>query len=107
MKDAIFLGDTKDVIRAFPVDARHEAGAQLRRVQSGLEPADWKPIKTVGKGVREIRIRERSGAFRIIYTAAFADAVYVLHAFQKKSQRTPQRDLDIAIRRFAMLTRHR
>jgi phage-related protein len=107
MKDAIFLGDTRDIIRDFPLDARHEAGTQLRRIQYGLDPADWKPMKTVGKGVREIRIRERSGIFRVIYTATFADAVYVLHAFQKKAQRTPQRDLDIAARRYAMLTRNR
>ena len=107
MKDAIFLGDTKDVIRGFPRDARHEAGAQLRRVQTGLDPADWKPMKTVGKGVREIRLRERTGAFRVIYVATFEDAVYVLHAFQKKAQRTPQRELDVAARRYAMLARNR
>jgi phage-related protein len=107
MKDAVFLGDTKEIVRSFPLEARHEAGVQLGRVQLGLDPTDWKPMKTVGKGVREIRIRERSGAFRVIYTAAFADTVYVLHAFQKKAQRTPQRDLDIAARRYNMLARDR
>ena len=97
MKDAIFLGDTREVI----------LGIQIRRVQRGLDPTDWKPMKSVGKGVREIRVRERSGAFRVIYVASFEDTVYVLHAFQKRSQRTPQRDLNLAVRRLSMLERQR
>ncbi len=107
MKNAIFLGNSKDTIREFPDDARHEAGAQLHRVQRGLDPVDWKPMKTIGKGVREIRVREQSGAFRVIYVATFADAVYVLHAFQKKTQRTPQHELNVAAGRYAMLTRNK
>lgn len=107
MKEAIFLGDSKDVIRGFPKEVRVAAGTQLRLIQFGLDPLDWRPMKTVGKGAREIRVRDRSGAFRLIYTAIFADAVYVLHAFQKKAQRTPQRDLEIAARRYAMLVRNR
>ena len=103
MKDAEFLGDSLDVIRGFPEPARREAGFQIDRVQNGKDPQDWKPLKIVGPGVREIRIREDSGAYRIIYVAKFADAVYVLHAFQKKTQETAARDLELAANRYAQL----
>jgi phage-related protein len=68
-------------------------------VQKGLEPDDWKPMKAVGPGVREIRIRDASGAFRIIYLATLADRILVLHAFQKKEQQTAQRDIELAAKR--------
>lgn len=71
----------------------------LRAMQNGLDPNDWKPMKSVGSGVREIRIRDASGAFRIIYLAALADRILVLHAFQKKTQRTAQRDIELAAKR--------
>ena len=99
MKPIAFLGDSLDRIRDFPDDARSETGYQLHEVQQGNDPADWKTMKTVGAGVREIRIREASGAFRIIYLATLPDRVLVLHAFQKKSQRTARRDIDVAARR--------
>jgi phage-related protein len=105
MKPVEFLGDSLDQIRAFPEGARHDAGFQLERVQRGLDPDDWKPIKSVGPGVREIRVRDAAGAFRVIYLAAWAEAVYVLHAFQKKTQRTSKRDLMIAEIRFRTLRR--
>lgn len=72
---------------------------ELRAVQNGLDPDDWKPMKAVGRGVREIRIRDASGAFRIIYLATLADRVLVLHAFQKKTQQTAQRDIELAATR--------
>ncbi len=68
-------------------------------MQNGLEPDDWKPMKTIGPGVREIRIRDTSGAFRIIYLATLADRILVLHAFQKKTQQTAQRDIELAAKR--------
>jgi phage-related protein len=80
LKPIAFLGGSLDDLRAFPTDARRETGYQLDRVQRGLEPGDWKPIPSIGAGVREIRIREAAGAFRVIYAATFADVVYVLHA---------------------------
>jgi len=86
-------------LRAFPEAARQEAGFQLYRVQRGLDPIDWKPMTTIGGGVREIRIRDEAGAYRVIYVATFAQAVHVLHAFQKKTQRTAKRDLDLAASR--------
>ncbi len=76
---------------------------ELRKVQLGLEPSDWKPMKSIGPGVRELRIRAAAGAFRVLYVANFAEAVYVLHAFQKKTQTTPKHDLDLATLRLALL----
>lgn len=69
-------------------------------VQSGRDPGDWKPLVGVGSGAREIRIRDEAGAFRVIYIAKFADANYVLHAFQKKTQKTARSDLELAARRY-------
>jgi phage-related protein len=103
MKPVEFRGDSLDCLREFPTDARREAGFQLDRVQRGLEPLDWKPMPTVGSGVREIRICDDSGAFRVLYVAKLADAVYVLHCFQKKTQATARRDLDLAARRYREL----
>jgi phage-related protein len=105
MKPVEFLGDSLDQIRAFPEGARHDAGFQLERVQRGLDPDDWRPMKSIGPGVREIRVRDATGAFRVIYIVGWADAVYVLHAFQKKTQRTSKRDLMIAEMRFRALRR--
>jgi phage-related protein len=104
MKDAIFHGDSLDRLREFPEDARSEAGHQIREVQKGKDPGDWKPMPTVGAGVREIRIRDTTGAYRVIYVASRGDAVHVLHAFQKKSQKTSKHDLDLAKARYRELT---
>jgi phage-related protein len=87
-------------LRAFPGTAKREAGHQLDQVQHGLEPDDWKPMPTIGSGVREIRIGDVAGAFRVIYIAKIADAVYVLHCFQKKSDKTSKPDLDLADKRY-------
>jgi phage-related protein len=105
MKPVSFVGNSLDAVRAFPDSARREAGFQIDRLQRGLDPDDWKPMKTIGAGVREIRVRDSSGAFRVIYIAALEDAVYVLHAFQKKSAATAKRDLDLAATRFGDLMR--
>ena len=95
-----FLGSSLDDLRAFPLDARREAGHQLDQVQHGRDPDDWKPMSTVGQGVREVRIRDSLGAFRIIYVAKFAQAVYVLHCFQKKTAKTSKTDISLATKRF-------
>jgi len=100
MKGVRFRGSALSDLRSFPVGAKREAGYQLDRVQNGHEPADWKPMKTIGPGVREIRLRDKGGAFRVIYVAKFEDAIFVLHCFQKKTQKTSKTDLDIAERRF-------
>ncbi len=100
VKPLAFLGDSLARLREFPEDAKKEAGVQLHKVQQGLEPSVWKPLPTIGPGVREIRIREETGAFRVVYVANRQDKVFVLHAFQKKTQATAKRDLDLASLRF-------
>lgn len=107
MKPVSFLGDSLDEIRSFPDGARREVGFQIDRVQRGLDPDDWKPMPTVGIGVREIRVRAGAGAFRVVYVATIQDAVFVLHAFQKKSQKTPRRDIVLAQTRLKQLWRSR
>ena len=99
-KPVEFRGSALDDLRSFPLSARREAGHQIDQVQNGQEPDDWKPMATVGQGVREIRIRDADGAFRVMYVAKFADAVYVLHCFQKKAQKTSKTDLDLATKRY-------
>ena len=97
MKGIEFLGTSLKSVREFPALAKREAGYQLDRVQHGLDPTDWKPMKSIGQGVREIRIRQE-GQYRVIYVASFEEKVYVLHAFQKKTQKTSRQDLDTAKR---------
>jgi len=99
-KPVEFRGSALDDLRSFPLEAKREAGHQLDQVQNGHEPDDWKPMNTVGHGVKEIRIRDVAGAFRVIYLAKFADAVYVLHCFQKKTEKTSKTDLDLAAKRY-------
>jgi phage-related protein len=99
MKSVIWMGSSKEDLRAFPDEARREVGYQLEH-QEGVDPDNWKPMPAVGPGVREIRVRESSGAFRCIYLATRPEGLYVLHCFQKKTQKTSQQDLDLARRRF-------
>ena len=79
----------------FPDDAKSEAGYQFRRVQSGLEPSNWKPMKSVGTGVKAIRIFEESGMFRVLYVANLKGKLHVLHAFQK-TEKTEKHDIQLA-----------
>lgn len=102
-KPVEFLGGALDDLRAFPLAAKREAGHQIDQVQRGFDPDDWKPMNTIGPGVREIRIRDVSGAFRVIYIAKFADVVYVMHCFQKKTEKTSKVDLDLAAKRYREL----
>jgi phage-related protein len=99
-KPVEFRGSALDDLRALPEAARREAGYQIDQVQQGREPDDWKPMNTVGRGVREIRIRDAAGAFRVLYVAKFDNAVYVLHCFQKKTQKTSKADLNLAAQRY-------
>jgi len=107
MKPIRFLGDSLKRLREFPDDAKQDSGYQLDKVQRGHQPDDFKPMPTIGKGVEEIRVRDDSGIYRIIYTARIADAVYVLHAFQKKTPATSKKDIDIAKERYTELMRGR
>jgi phage-related protein len=99
-KPVEFRGSALEDLRAFPQAARREAGYQLDQVQRGRDPDDWKPMNNVGQGVKEIRIRDAAGAYRVMYVAKFADAVYVLHCFQKKTQKTRKADIDLASQRY-------
>ena len=91
-KEIRWVGSAYDDLLMFPDAPRRDAGFQLSKVQAGLDPEDWKPFDEVGAGTREIRIRDVSGVFRVMYVAKFEDAVYVLHCFQKKAQATSRQD---------------
>lgn len=106
IKPVSWLGDSRERLREFPEEARGVAGFELWEVQQGKEPSDWKPMPSVGLGVNEIRV-PADGAFRVIYVAKFTEAVYVLHAFQKKARKTPKPDLDLARQRFRELIQER
>jgi phage-related protein len=97
------MGSSHDDLKAFPDEARRDAGFNLDFVQRGLEPSNWKPMQSVGMGVKEMRVRDATGAFRVIYFANRPDAVYVLHRFQKKTQKTRKEDIDLAARRLAQI----
>lgn len=103
MKPVCFVGSARDDLAAFPELARRKAGYELFLVQVGREPRDFKPLPSVGAGAYELRVRDESGAFRVIYVAKFDEAVYVLHAFQKKTRKTLQRDIDLAVIRYNMI----
>jgi phage-related protein len=103
LKPVVFCGSALSDLRAFPATARRRAGYQLDRVQRGRDPDDWKPLNAIGQGAREIRIRDESGTFRVIYAVKFADAVYVLHCFQKKTQKTSKSDLELGAKRYREL----
>lgn len=105
MKPIRFLGDSLTRLREFDTDAKQDVGYQLGKVQRGEQPDDFKPMPSVGKGVEEIRVWDESGTYRVIYTARLVDAIYVLHAFQKKTQATAKRDIDLAKARFTELMR--
>jgi phage-related protein len=100
MKPVRFMGSAKQDLSAFPKSARVRAGYELFMVQVGRNPADWRPMPSIGTGACEIRVRDEAGAFRVIYVATFVDAVYVLHAFQKKTQKTARADLELARKRY-------
>ena len=106
MKPVVWLSDSLELIRGFPAGARREAGYQLERVQAGKEPADWKPMPSIGLGASEIRVRS-GGAFRVIYVAKFQEAIYVIHVFQKKSRKTEKADIELARGRFRLLIEER
>jgi phage-related protein len=105
-KPLIWLGSSRSELKKFPDDARRVAGFQLRRVQQGLEPNDWKPMTTVGVGVKEIRIHTGLD-HRVLYVARFAEGIYVLHAFEKRTRKTAKRDTDLARERFRALIENR
>jgi len=103
MKAIRFVGSSLHDLRQMPDRVRHDLGVELMAVQFGGEPTDFKPMKTIGSGAYEIRHRAVDGAFRVIYVARFEEAVYVLHAFQKKTQKTARSDIELARRRYFLI----
>jgi phage-related protein len=106
-KEIRWVGSAYDDLLAFPKEALREAGFQLGKVQAGLAPSDWKPFDAVGAGTKEIRIRDASGAYRVMYVAKFEEAIYVLHCFQKKTQATSKQDKAIAQARYRAVVKAR
>ncbi len=106
MKRVVWLGPSLEEVQGWPEEAQRDTGYQLFKIQSGLVPSDWKPMPSVGGGVREIRIHCQN-EYRVIYLAKLAEAVYVLHAFEKKTRKTPPAVLDAARRRLQLLLSHR
>lgn len=104
-KEIRWIGSSYDDILEFPPTARRQAGFQLSRIQAGLDPHDWKPFDDVGAGVREVRIRDGNGIYRVMYVAKFEGAIYVLHCFRKKTQATSNQDKQIAANRYRAIVR--
>lgn len=103
MKPLEFLGSSRDDLVAMPADVRRRVGVELMRVQLGGVPTEFKPMPVVGSGVFEIRVRDASGAYRVMYVAKLENTVYVLHAFQKKTQGTARTDIELARVRYRMI----
>ena len=103
LKPVIWLGTSREDVKAFPDKARQIVGAELMAVQSGYDPSDWKPMSSIGQSVREIRV-QYEGQYRVIYIAKFIESIYVLHAFRKKTQRTSRQDIDLARNRLKEIT---
>ncbi|MDE2250471.1 MAG: type II toxin-antitoxin system RelE/ParE family toxin [Gammaproteobacteria bacterium] len=103
MKPLEFLGSSRDDLAAMPAGVRHDIGVELMRVQFGGEPTDFKPMSSVGAGAYEVRVRDASGAYRAMYVAKFEAAIYVLHAFQKKTKRTAKTDIEMGKARYRMI----
>ena len=95
MKEVFFIAGSKRRLKDFPDEARVDAGHQLWLVQLGRDPDDWRPMQSIGVGVREIRIH-KPHEHRVIYVARFEEGIYVLHAFEKKTGQTKQHDIEIA-----------
>ena len=102
MKRIQWLGTSLNAVREFPQDARSSLGKELRFVQAGEMPTSFKPMSSVGAGVYEIKVR-KGNQYRLIYVAKFADSVYVLHAFVKKTQKTAPEDIELAQSRYVSL----
>ena len=103
LKPLTFLGSSRHDLREMPAAVRQAIGVELMFVQLGGNPTDFKPLPSVGSGVYEIRVRDVAGAFRAVYVTKFADSIYVLHAFQKKTQKTAKTDLELARRRYKLI----
>ena len=103
MKKIEFMGDSLEIIRGFSKETSRDIGYQLDMIQRGEMPNDWKPMKTIGPGVKEIRVKNRWGAFRTVYVIEGKQGLVVLHAFEKKTQKTSKKDIGLAKSRLKIL----
>ena len=107
MKPLHFVGSSREDLRDLPESARETAGHQLFKVQQGKEPDDWKPMPLVGAGIHEIRVWDESGTYRVLYVSKLEEAIYVLHVFVKRFQKTAKGDIQLAKNRYADLLKWR
>lgn len=105
MKSVEFRGSSLTDLREFPDPAKRESGYQIDKVQNGLDPDDWKPMETIGAGVKEIRVKDDSGIYRVLYVAKLGSKVYVLHCFKKTTPKTSRADKDLAAKRYKDLVK--
>ena len=99
LRDVIWLGDSLEILRNFPAGIKALLGGEIFRLQVGAVPRNAKPMVTVGRGVRELRARDRSGQYRAIYVVRKREGIFILHTFQKKSGKTSKQDIEIARKR--------
>jgi phage-related protein len=102
-KSIVFLGNSEKTMRSFSLDVQKDFALNFHMLERGLEPLDWKPMKSIGLGVREIRVKDRDGIYRAIYVLKVKDKIHILHVFQKKSQKTAKHDLDLAKARMKLI----
>lgn len=100
LKQVVWIGDTKSTVAGFPISVRVDFGHKLFLLQKGQFPKESRPMKSVGKGVFELKEADASGWYRVIYTLRMSNKIYILHCFKKKSRKTAREDLDIAKKRF-------
>ena len=103
-KSLRFCRGAYDELLSFPKPIVKVIGYQLGRVEAGLEPDRWEWFATVGEGVRQLGVKDATAWYRTMYVTSFPEAIYVLHCFQKKTDKTPKRDIDIARARLSDLT---
>lgn len=106
-KSAEWIGDSLDVVKSWSVKVKEDVGRQLRKVQDGEQPTNFKPMKTVGSGVYELKHSDDGNQYRVFYVVKFEEAMYILHAFTKKTQKTSNTDLDLATQRYKQLLKDR
>lgn len=109
VKAVQWVGSSNADLKRFPDPVRRRVGFAIHQAQAGLRHRDAKPLKGFGSGVLEVVVRHDGDTFRTIYTVRLEAAVYILHAFQKKSARgvrTPKKELDLIARRLTAAKRH-
>lgn len=95
LKKVEWLGDSKEVLSGFPGEIKSSMGFQLNILQKGEMPLRSRPMKSIGRGVYELKEQDEAGWYRTVYTIHVKGCIYVLHAFKKQSAKTSKADLEI------------